>query len=131
MATNRIAGAYDPLQNILHLWFPKAVHLVDGDTVGEFFDEVVRDWIAPCQTRPYLLVNYANLHIAANLADEYATSLASFQAMLLGTFRYGVAPNFTGVAVALGNLKLAAGANIFPDEEAAREAIRRKAAKLA
>jgi hypothetical protein len=129
--TKRIAGAYDPLQNILHLWFPRAVRLLDGESVSVFFDEVVRDWIALCPTKPYLLVNYANLHIAANLADEYARSIAGFQAMLLGTFRYDVAPNFTGVTVALGNLKLAAGANMFSDEAGAREAIRLKAARLA
>ena len=128
-ATKRIAGAYDPLENILHLWFPQAVRLLDAETVGVFFDEVVRDWVALCPTKPYLLVNYANLHIAANLADEYARSIAGFQQMLLGTFRYGVAPNFTGVTVALGNLKLAVGANIFSDEASAREAIRRKAAR--
>jgi hypothetical protein len=44
--------------------------------------------------------------------------------MLRGTYRYGLPPTFTGVAVALGNLQLAAPANIFPDERSAREAIR-------
>jgi hypothetical protein len=69
-------------------------------------------------------VNFANLHIRPNMAEAYAKSLARFQSMLLGTFRYGMPPSFTGVAVALGNLRLAAPANIFADEGSAREAIR-------
>jgi hypothetical protein len=124
MATKRVEGSYDPLENILHLWFPKPVQLTDERTVVAFFDEVVRDWIAPCPTKPYLLVNYANLYISASLADAYAKNIGAFQSLLLGTFRYAVAPNFTGVAVALGNLKLSAAPNIFPDEASAREAIR-------
>ena len=45
-------------------------------------------------------------------------------AQKLGTFRYDVPASFTGVTVALGNLRLATPANIFPDERSAREAIR-------
>jgi hypothetical protein len=125
MATKQVAGAYDPRENVLHLWFPTPVRLVDAKAVTEFFDEVVRDWIGACANKPYLLVNFTNLHIAPNMADAYAQSIQRFQSMLLGTFRYSVAANFTGVAVALGNLKLAAAPNIFPDEASAREAIRR------
>jgi hypothetical protein len=118
------AGAYEPSENILHLWFPRRIELVDEEATRVFFDEVITDWIAPCPTRPYLLVNFENLHIRPNMAAAYAKNIFRFQSMLLGTYRYGVPASFTGVAVALGNLQLAAPAHIFPDERSAREAIR-------
>ena len=120
----RAAGEYESDENILHLWFPLRVELADKQAIRAFFDEVQTDWIQPCPSKPYLLVNFGNLHIRANMAEVYAKSIARFQPMLLGTYRYGVPPTFTGVAVALGNLQLAAPANIFPDERSAREAIR-------
>ncbi|HXX68842.1 MAG TPA: hypothetical protein VEK07_16770 [Polyangiaceae bacterium] len=118
------AGAYEASENILHLWFPQRVELLDEEAVRLFFDEVIADWIAPCPPRPYLLVDFANLHIRPNMAEAYAKNIARFQPMLLGTYRYGVPASFTGVAIALGNLRLAARANIFPDERSARDAIR-------
>jgi hypothetical protein len=123
------AGEYESAENILHLWFPRRVELVDEKTTKAFFDEVVDHWIEPCPRKPYLLVNYGNLHIRANMAEVYARNIARFQSMLLGTYRYGMPPTFTGVAVALGNLQLAAPANIFADEPSAREAIRLAKAK--
>jgi len=124
MAIKLTAGEYDATENVLHLWFQRRVELTDEKAVHDFFDEVIADWIRPCPRKPYLLVNFANLHIRPNMAEAYAKSLARFQSMLLGTYRYGMPPSFTGVAVALGNLKLAAPANIFVDEHGAREAIR-------
>jgi hypothetical protein len=118
------AGEYESAENILHLWFPRRIELADEDVIRAFFEEVMADWIQPCPSKPYLLVNFGNLHIRANLAQVYAKNIARFQSMLLGTYRYGVPPSFTGVAVALGNLQLAAPANIFPDERGARKAIR-------
>jgi hypothetical protein len=118
-------GAYEGAENILHLWYPNRVQLADEATVVDFFEEVESLWIRPCPTRPYLLVNYANVHLAANMAAVYAARIARFRPLVIETFRYGVAPDFTGVAVALGTLKLAARANIFADEAAARDAIRR------
>jgi hypothetical protein len=119
-----VAGEYESAENILHLRFPRRVELADEEAIRAFFDEVMVDWIQPCPNKPYLLVDFSNLHMRANMAEMYATSIARFQSMLLGTYRYGLPPSFTGVAVALGNLKLAAPANIFPDERSAREAIR-------
>jgi hypothetical protein len=131
MGTTKLtAGKYESAENILHLWFPLRVELADEEAIRAFFDEVVVDWIQPCPSRPYLLVNFGNLHIRANMADIYAKNIARFQSMLLGTYRYGMPPSFTGVAVALGNLQLAAPANIFPDEGSAREAIRAAKGKL-
>jgi hypothetical protein len=125
MTTDKLmAGEYESAENILHLWFTRRIELVDEEEVRAFFNEVMVDWIQPCASKPYLLVNFGNLHMRANMAEVYATSIAQFQSMLLGTYRYGVPPSFTGVAVALGNLQLAAPANIFPDERSAREAIR-------
>jgi hypothetical protein len=59
------------------------------------------------------------------MAAAYANNIRRFRTMILGTYRYNVPPDFTGVAVALGNMELAARANIFPDEASARDAIRR------
>jgi hypothetical protein len=125
MTTDKLAaGEYESGENILHLWFPRRIELADEETIHAFFDEVMVDWIQPRPSKPYLLVNFSNLHIRPNMAEVYAASIARFQSMLLGTYRYGVPPSFTGVTVALGNLKLAAPAHIFPDERSAREAIR-------
>ena len=118
------AGQYEADQNILHLWYPRRVELTTEPEVQGFFDEVIHDWVRPCPRRPYLLVNFANCHIRPHLAEAYAKNIGRFQPLLLGTYRYGVPASFTGVAVALGNLKLAAPANIFDDERSAREAIR-------
>jgi hypothetical protein len=125
MATRHTDGLYESTENILHLWFPRHVALTDEGKVQEFFDEVLVDWIQPCPTRPYLLVNFANLSIGSNMTGAYAKNIQRFQSLVLGTFRYGVPPDFTGVAVAIGNMQLAAPANIFPDEASARDAIRR------
>ncbi len=122
-STKLTAGEYEAAEGILHLWFPRRIELGDDEAIRAFFDEVVTDWIQQCPSKPYLLVNFSNLHIHANMAEAYATNIARFQPKLLGTYRYGVPPTFTGVAVALGNLRLAAPANIFPDERGARDAI--------
>jgi hypothetical protein len=125
MAAGLTDGAYEPRENILHLWYPRRVELTDEAAIQAFFDEVLTHWIRPCPQKPYLLVNYANVTIATNMADAYAKSIQLMKPLVLGTFRYGVPPDFTGVAVALGNLRLSAPANIFPDESSAREAIGR------
>jgi hypothetical protein len=109
----------------LHLWYSRRAQLTDEATVAEFFEEVEALWIRPCPAKPYLLVNYANVMLAANMAAVYAARIQRFRPLVIETFRYAVAPDFTGVAVALGTMKLAAKANIFPDEAAARHAIRR------
>jgi hypothetical protein len=119
-----VAGEYESGENILHLWFPRCIELADEEVIRAFFDEVLADWIQPCPSKPYLLVNFGNLHIRPNMAAVYAENIARFQSMLSGTYRYNMPPSFTGVAVALGNLQLAARANIFADEHSAREAIR-------
>jgi len=126
-----MAGEYESAENILHLWFPRRIELADEGAIRAFFEEVIVDWIRPCPCKPYLLVNFGNLHIRANMAAAYATNIARFQSMLLGTYRYGMPATFTGVTVALGNLKLSAPANIFPDEQSAREAIDQAKAKAA
>ena len=121
----QVQGHFDHAQNILHLWFPQPVVLRDADTVTAFFDEVLKDWIAPTPDRFYLLVNYQNLHIAAQVAEAYSAGISRFQNRLHGTYRYGLPGDFTGVAVSLGNIKLQAPANLFDSESDARAAIDR------
>jgi hypothetical protein len=121
--TKQVAGKYEEDDRILHLWFPQPVQLRDPASLSEFFDEVIRDWIDPTPGKFYLLVNYTNLHIGAHVADAYANAIGRFQHRLLGTFRYNLDKDFTGVAVGLGNLQLKMSANVFPDEASARAAI--------
>jgi len=121
----QIQGHFDPAQNILQLWFPQPVVLRDADTVTAFFDEVLKDWILPTPGRFYLLVNYQNLHIAAQVAEAYSAGISRFQNKLHGTYRYGIPGDFTGVAVSLGNMKLQAPVNLFDSESDARAAIDR------
>jgi len=84
MTTDKLAaGEYESAENILHLWFPRRVELADEEAIRAFFDEVMTDWIRPRSSKPYLLVNFSNLHIRANMADVYATSIARFQSLLL------------------------------------------------
>jgi hypothetical protein len=116
------AGNYEAAENILHLWFPRHVELADEESSRAFADEVLSDWIRPCPTMPYLLVNFSNLEIRPNIAEVYAKNVGRFESMLLGTYRYGVHPSETGVLVALSTER-GARANIFPDERSAREAI--------
>jgi hypothetical protein len=125
MADKYTEGKYEVEENILHLWYPRRVELTDESRLKVFFDEVLTDWIRPCPQRPYLLVNYAGVTIASNLASAYAGNIQRVKPLVVATFRYGVPPDFTGVAVAIGNLQLSAPANIFADEASARDAIRR------
>jgi hypothetical protein len=121
-------GRYEGAENILHLWYPRPVHLNDEAIIHDFFEETEREWIRPCPTRPYLLVNYANVNMRADMAEFYARSMLRFRSLLLGTFRYGLDADshghFTAVAVHLGNMKLATPSNVFPSESLARQAIR-------
>jgi hypothetical protein len=119
----QVAGRYERERNILHLWFPQTVSLDNPRAVATFFDEVVEDWINKTPGTFYLLVNYSNLHISPKQAEAYAENIGRFQPRLLGTFRYQVSKDFTGVAVSLGNIRHHAAANIFPDEASARKAI--------
>lgn len=121
----QVSGRFEQEHNILHLWFSEPVMLRDAESVTRFFDEVVENWINKTPGRFYLLVNYKNLHIAAHVADSYSANIRRFQHRLLGTFRYGIPGDFTGVAVSLGNMKLQTSANMFEDEAAARAAIDR------
>jgi hypothetical protein len=119
------SGAYDPAENILHLWYERPVDLRDEIGIIAFFAEVESRWIRPCSQKPYLLVNYKNVRIAPSMTTVYARSIQRLRPLVLGTFRYGIERDLTGVAVAMGNMELAAEANIFPDESSARLAIRR------
>jgi hypothetical protein len=123
MRVKYTTGVYELGTNILQLHYPSRVDLADERTIVAFFDEVEHDWIRPCIKKPYLLVDYRNVHLAPKMTDVYAHAIERFKALVLGTFRYGIAPDLTGVAVSMGNMKLASQANIFPDEAAARAAI--------
>jgi hypothetical protein len=48
MTTDKLAaGEYESAENILHLWFPRRVELVDEEAIRAFFDEVITEWIRP------------------------------------------------------------------------------------
>jgi hypothetical protein len=117
------SGAYDAQENVLHLWYERPVDLADELTIMAFFAEVETRWIRACPVKPYLLVNYRNVRIAPTMTAVYARCIQKFRPLVLGTFRYGVGADLTGVAVTMGNIELAARANIFDDEASARRAI--------
>jgi hypothetical protein len=91
MATKQTAGEYEASETILHLWYPRPVDLADEDRLWTFFEEVIVDWIQPCPAKPYLLVNYANVHIPSSLVEAYTNSVRRLKPMVLATFRYGLA----------------------------------------
>jgi hypothetical protein len=119
------SGAYEPEENILHLWYEQPVDLRDEVAVINFFEEVETRWIRACPEKPWLLVNYRNVRIAPAMTSVYAKCIQRFLPLVRGTFRYGVGSDLTGVAVAMGNIGVAPQANIFDDEASARAAIRR------
>jgi hypothetical protein len=120
-----VLGAYEREDNVLHTWHPQPITLDDPFTVERFFREVKR-LIESCPERPYMLVNYAGLAISPEMMSAYQAQLKTYRPLVLGVFRYGIAEGvggtLTGVTVRLANK---AEANIFPDEAAAREAIRK------
>jgi hypothetical protein len=115
---------YEAEENILHLWYERPVDLRDEASVVAFFDEVETRWIRACPEKPYLLVNFRNVRIAPAMTSVYARCIQRFVPLVLGTFRYGVGQDLTGVAVAMGNMGISVHANIHEDEASARVAIR-------
>lgn len=126
-AKKMIDGRYEPADNVLHLWCNERVDLKDPAAVDLFFREIMNDWVDRYGrvNKPYLLFNFANLHISTQVSEIYSEHLRKHRARLAGVYRYGVAKDFTGVAVSLGNLKAADKANLFPDEHSARAAIKK------
>ena len=125
----QVSGRFEPETGVLHLWFPRTVKLTNAESVKIFFDEVISDWIDPTPGPFHLLVNYENLHVSAHMSADYAQNIRRFQHKLLGTYRYGLPGDFTGVAVSLGNMQLQAHANLYDDEASARAAIRAAASR--
>jgi hypothetical protein len=120
-----VSGEYEPKDDILRLWHPQPVSLDAPAFVDEFFREVYA-LVRQCPRPPYLLVDYTNLQIAAELTQHYASRVREYRGQVAGVFRYnlnaGTEGVLTRVTVLLANR---ADANIFPDEASAREAIRR------
>ena len=123
--TTYTTGVYEAEENILHLWYEKPVDLRDESTIIAFYADVENRWIRACPQKPYLLVNFKNVRIAPTMTAAYARAIQRFLPLVLGTFRYGIERDLTGVTVAMGNIELAARANIYDDEASARAAIRR------
>jgi hypothetical protein len=119
------SGVYEEEENILHLWYERPIDLRDEEMITAFFGEVETRFIRSCPTKPYLLVNFKNVRIAPTMTTAYTRAIQRFLPLVLGTFRYGIERDLTGVAVAMGNMEVAARANIFPDETSARAAIHR------
>ena len=120
-----VTGTYDAKENVLRLSHPHPVTLGDPVTVEQFFEEVSRI-IADCHAQPYLLVDYTNLEISANMTQEYARQVKAYRPGVRGVYRYNLSGNTEGVltqvAVLIANRQ---DANIFPDEAAARAAMGR------
>jgi hypothetical protein len=132
MRRGRTSGSYDAGQNVLHIWYEQPVVCTDELAVNSLFDEVENIWVRACPKKPYLLVNYANVRIAPAVTDTYARRIERLKVLVLGTFRYDVGTDLTGVTITMGNMSVGTHANIYPDEASARAAIdaaRARAAK--
>jgi hypothetical protein len=120
-----VSGEYEPAEGILRLWHPQPVTLDTPPLVEQFFREV-NALVKRCPQPPYLLVDYANLRIAAEMTQAYAAEVRTYRPSVAGVFRYNLTADTEGVltkvAVLVANR---ADANIFPDESSARQAIRR------
>lgn len=127
--TRYVVGRYDPEENILHLWHPNPTFLNTPEILKDFFNEVTF-WLRSCPTRPYLLVNYANVDITVDLTTEYSRQVKIYHPMVLGVFRYGISASlngsFTTMTVRMGNMKNSMASNLYPDETSARAAIRKQ-----
>jgi hypothetical protein len=119
------ASKYERTENVLHLWFPLPIEVADGEAMQALCDEVLTKRISPCPTKPYLLANYSNLCIHPAMARGQVDFGRRIKENVLGIFRYGMPPDWTGIAVSIGSMRFAAKANIFPNEASAREAIRK------
>ena len=79
-----------------------------------------------CPRPPYLLVDYTNFAIAAAMTHVYASQVKAYRHLAAGVFRYNLSPDTEGVltkvAVLVANRT---DANVFPDEQSARDAIRK------
>lgn len=121
----KIVAKYEPEEGILQFWHPEPTLLSDAAKVAEFFSEVAR-LIRQCPQPPYMLVDYTNLEIAVDMTQEYATQVKAYRGQVRGVFRYNLNASTEGVltrvAVLLANKS---DSNIYPDEQAAREAIGR------
>lgn len=132
--TKYVVGSYEAEENILHLTHPRQLVLNTPQIMEEFFREVIY-WIKACPVKPYLLVDYTNVDIAVDITQEYTRQLRNYRPMVLEVFRYGLSNDlsgsFTSMAVRMGNLKSATSSNIYPSEEAARQALRKAREKAA
>jgi hypothetical protein len=119
-----VCGTYDAKENILRLRHPAPVVLSDRATMEEFFREVSHI-IAACAAPPWLLVDYTNLEISADMTLEYASHVKSYRPAVRGVYRYKLSNSTEGVltqvAVLIANKR---DANIFPDEATALAALR-------
>jgi hypothetical protein len=129
MKRGRTSGSYDAGENVLHLWYEQPVVCSDELAVNVLFDEVENLWVRACAAKPYLLVNYANVRIAPGVTDTYARRIERLKGLVLGTFRYEVGGDLTGVTITMGNMSIGSHANIFPTEASARDAIKAARAK--
>ncbi len=133
--TRYVIGRYEAEENILALWHPQPLVLNELNLIEEFFKEV-NYWLESCPTKPYLLVNYANVNIAVDMTPEYSRQIKAYRPMVLNVFRYNISDDlqgsFTAMAIRMGNLKTSTSSNIYPDETSARQAIKqaRQSARL-
>jgi len=118
-----VEGEYEPGSNVLRLWHPRRVTLNEPRLVEQFFQNVV-ELLKACPRPPYLLVDYTNFHIAAEMTQFYARQVKAYRHLTVGVFRYNLSPDTEGVLTKVAILVAnRAAANIFPDERSAREAI--------
>src|SRR5262245_24640365 len=120
-----VKGEYEPADNILRLWHPQPMTLNQPAIIEQFFAEVVA-LIRNCPTRPFLLMNYTHLQIAAEMTQSYAAQVKAYRHLSADVFRYNLSADTEGVLTKVAILVAnRTDANIFPDERSARDANRK------
>jgi hypothetical protein len=123
-------GVYEQDTNILHLWYPEPVILDTPAKIAAFFEHVIADFIQGLPQKPYLLVSFDHVRVPPTMTEAYADGIKKVKPLVIATYRYAMPANYTGVAVSLANARISSHANIFPDEAAARAAIRHASAQI-
>lgn len=124
---------YDPASNVLHFWFPKGVELTTEERIDAFSDAGLACAKA-CTKKPYLLIEYSRIYLVPELAPYYARSILRMKDAVVDAYRYGLPMGdpmrvHISASVRSATAKGFGRSNFYPDEGAARAAIKQAQSK--
>lgn len=121
--TETIHQSYDPVENIVHVNFPK-VHLETRDEIREHFDRVVDFWRKNCRgNQVYYIVNYDNFSVSLRQNAYYAEQMQRVLDCAITIVRYGGDP-LQRTAARLYNMKLHSPSRLYESREQALAVVR-------